>query len=402
MRAGLGRGFEHAGAQALAAHLQQAEARDAAKLDARAVIGEALFQALLDRGVVLALFHVDEIDHDQTGKVAQAQLTGDFIGGFEVGLKRGFFNGALTRRLARVHVDRHQGLGDADDDIAARFQLNGRIEHARQIAFDLIAREQRHGFGIGLHVLGMGRHDHLHEVLGGAVACLALDQNLVDVARIKIADRALDQVAFFIDRRRRDGLQREFADLFPQAEEIFVVALDFRFRPVGTGGADDQPRAFGHFDLGGDFLELLAIRHIGDLAADAAAPTGIGHEYAIAPGERQIGGEGGALVAALFLDHLHQHDLANLDHFLDLVAARARAARGADLVADIVIAHGFDLVVIGGGVVDGAVGFGLILAGAVEIDNLHRANIAREHGIGIVDPCGLRGAGGVGFGGVGI
>jgi hypothetical protein len=72
----------------------------------------------------------------------------------------------------------------------------------------------------------VGRHDHLHEVLGGAEARIALDQNLVDVLRIQIADRPLDQVAFLVDLRGRDGLQRQFADLFPQPLQVFVVALD--------------------------------------------------------------------------------------------------------------------------------------------------------------------------------
>ena len=56
--------------------------------------------------------------------------------------------------------------------------------------------------------------------------------------------------------------------------------------------------------------------------------AGVGHQHRIAAGERQIGGQRRALVAALFLDDLHQQDLAALDDFLDLVLA-ARWARGA-------------------------------------------------------------------------
>src|SRR3546814_20368962 len=58
-----------------------------------------------------------------------------------------------------------------------------------------------------------------------------------------------------------------------------------------------------------------------DLAADAAAARRVRHQHAIAAGQRQIGGQRRALVAALFLDDLHQHDLPALDDFLDLVAA---------------------------------------------------------------------------------
>src|SRR3546814_17818494 len=50
------------------------------------------------------------------------------------------------------------------------------------------------------------------------------------------------------------------------------------------------------------------------------------HQHAIAAGERQIGGERGALVAALFLDDLDQHHLAATDAVLNLVAAAQRHA----------------------------------------------------------------------------
>ena len=79
-------------------------------------------------------------------------------------------------------------------------------------------------------------------------------------------------------------------------------------------------------------ISLSRLRSIraGDLAADAAAARGVGHQHRIAAGEREIGGERRALGAALLLDDLHQHHLPALDHLLNLVlpphaAACARA-----------------------------------------------------------------------------
>ncbi len=72
-----------------------------------------------------------------------------------------------------------------------------------------------------------------------------------------------------------------------------------------------------------------------DLARDAAATAGVRHQHAIAAGEREIGRQRRAFVAALFLHHLHQHDLAAADDFLDLVAARQDAA--AALVERVVV-----------------------------------------------------------------
>jgi hypothetical protein len=60
-----------------------------------------LLELLLDRAVVAVLLHVDEVDDDQAGKVAQAQLAGDFLGRLEVGLS------AVSSMLcSRVERDR--------------------------------------------------------------------------------------------------------------------------------------------------------------------------------------------------------------------------------------------------------------------------------------------------------
>ena len=122
VRAGHRRDFQHAGADALARHLQQAERRDAADLDAGAVVLEAVLQLLLDRAVVALLLHVDEVDDDQAGEVAQAQLAGDLLGGFEVGLERRVLDVVLAGRAAGVDVDGDQRLGLVDDDVAAGLQ----------------------------------------------------------------------------------------------------------------------------------------------------------------------------------------------------------------------------------------------------------------------------------------
>ncbi len=70
--ADVGGALEHAGAAALAADLHQAEGGDLARLRPGAVVIEAILQLLLDLAAVLRLFHVDEVDDDQAGEVAQS------------------------------------------------------------------------------------------------------------------------------------------------------------------------------------------------------------------------------------------------------------------------------------------------------------------------------------------
>ena len=140
---GIDEDFEHAGADALARHLQQAEGRDAADLDAGAVVLQALLQLLLDGAVVALLLHVDEVDDDEAGEVAQAQLPGDLLGGFEVGLERRVLDVVLAGRAARVDVDRDQRLGRVDDEVAAGLQRHVVREHRVELRLDAVLGEER-------------------------------------------------------------------------------------------------------------------------------------------------------------------------------------------------------------------------------------------------------------------
>ena len=152
--------------------------RDAADLDARAVLPQAIREFSLDRTVVALLVHVDEVDDDQAREVAQAQLPRDFLGRLHIGLERGVLDVMLAGRATGVDVDRDQRLGLVDHDVAAGAQLHGRREHRIELALDPVAGEDRLAVLVGLHVFGMARHEHAHEVLGISVALIALDQDL--------------------------------------------------------------------------------------------------------------------------------------------------------------------------------------------------------------------------------
>ena len=231
--------FEHAGADALPGHFEQPERRDAAHLDAGAVVLQALVQLLLDGAVVPLLVHVDEVDHDQAREIAQAQLARHFLGGLEVGLERRVLDVVLAGRAARVHVDRDQGLGRVDHQVAARAQGHVVREHGVELCLDPVLGEERRRFAIGLHQLRMARHEHAHEVLGFAIAVLARDQDVVDVLVVEVADGALDQRALLIDEGGRRRVQRQLAHALPHAHQVFEVPLDLglgaRRRPPCAG-----------------------------------------------------------------------------------------------------------------------------------------------------------------------
>ena len=372
MRAGDEAGLGQAGAQPLARHLQQAEMADLAHLDARPVVLQRLLQAALDHGVVLLRLHVDEVDDDQPGQVAQAQLAGHLVGGLQIGAQRGLLDTALAGRAAGVDVHRHQRLGLINDQVAAGFQLHRRRHHCVELGIDLIPREQRLAVRVApqLHLLGVARHQHAHEVVRRAPAILAVHLDLVHVARIDVADRPLDQRGFLIDQSRRHRLHRMLANVVPQPHQVFAVPGDLRLRPLRAGGAHDQAHPLGNAKLGGDLLQAAAVGGGGDLAGNAAAARRVRHQHAEPAGERDIGGQRRALGAALFLDHLDQQDLPALDDLLDLVVAQE--ARRDPLLA---------LVVAGIR--------GLLLLAAILVA-LERLPLSAVDGLGLIGPAFVR------------
>ncbi len=254
MVAGLCRCLNHAGAQALAGHFQQAKAGNAAHLNARTIGLQPIFKALFNSRIIAPLFHVDVIDYDQTSQITQAQLAGNLIRGLQIGLQRGIFDRVFLGRTTRVHINRHQSFGYANHDITTGFQLNRRIEHRAKIGFHLIAGEKRQRFIVQFHVLRVRRHDHFHKVFGDPVANLTFNKHFVDVFVVQVTDRTLDQVAFFINLRRRCGFQSQIADLFPHPLQVFIITLYFGLGALRTRCTNYQTSAIWHFNLIGDFF----------------------------------------------------------------------------------------------------------------------------------------------------
>ena len=155
--------------------------------------------------VVRLLLHVDEVDHDEAGEIAQTHLARGFVGGFEVGLERGLLDIAFARGAAGVHVDGDERFGLVDDDIAAALQRHDRRDRCVELPLDAVLGEDRRRLLPQMHALGVARHQHADEVFGFPVGVVAVDVNFVDVFVVEIADRALHQRAFLVDEAGADA-----------------------------------------------------------------------------------------------------------------------------------------------------------------------------------------------------
>ena len=359
MRAEGGDRFIEADAKSLTRHLEKAEMTDRTDLDARAVVAHGVLHPAFDGLLVPVLLHVDEIDNDKPGQVAKSKLAGQFVGGFQIGLQRGFLDIPLARGAPGIDVDGDERLGLVDHQIATRLQGHLRAMDGVHLLLDLVALEDRQRVVIFLHTLHMAGNQHFHLRAGFLVGLFALDENLIDLACVEIADRSLDQIAFLMDQAWCLRFQRLCADLVPELRQIGVVARNFRLGALGPGGANNHGGAVLNVEPADNGFQPFAVGGVGDLAADPAAAGRVWHKNAIAAGKRKVGRQRGALVAALFLDDLHKHDLLSRNHFLNLVFADL-ALRPDVLFVGVLAANGFrgvDAVLIAIlGIVAGALG----------------------------------------------
>ena len=97
--------------------------RDPTDLDPGPIVLQRVLDPPFHGAVVAALVHVDEVDHDEAGEVAQAQLARDLVGRLQVGAQRGILDVVLAGGAAGVHVDGDEGLRLVDDEGAARLHV---------------------------------------------------------------------------------------------------------------------------------------------------------------------------------------------------------------------------------------------------------------------------------------
>ena len=315
--------FAQSGLQALTAHFQQAEFADGAELHAGTVLAQGVAQAVFHVTAVFALVHVDEVDHDQTAQIAQAHLAGHFVSGFQVGAGGGFFDVAAFDGAGRVHVHRHQSFGVVDHDGAARRQLHGAGISRFDLVFDLEAAEQRRVVAVALHTRRELGHDVAHELLSLVVDVVGVDQDVADVVVEVVTNRANDQRRFLVNQESAFALGGT-VNGGPQLEQVVQVPLQLGRGAANACCAGDDGHALGVFQLVHRFFELGPVVAL-DAAADTATTGVVGHEHHVTARQADEGGQGCALVAALFFFDLHQEGLAFFDDVLDACLADGHA-----------------------------------------------------------------------------
>ncbi len=295
-----GAGVVDGGAEAfvepLSGHFHEAERGDGEDLGFGFVAAEPILHDFVDGLLIAAVFHVDEVDDDETAHVAEAELAGDFLGGFEVGLEDGFFEviGALI--TAGVDVDGEEGLGFVDDDVAAAFEPDLAEEGVIDLFLDAEVVED--GF-CGAETVdaffgaAADLADELAHAFGGF---LVVADDLIDLFGEEVADRAFDEIGFVEGAGWGVAIGGAFGDLVPLFDEHGEVADEVAGAFALTDRAHDDAHAFGDIEFAEDFPETLAFLGVVDFPADAEHVVER-HEDEEAAGETDVGGDARALVA---------------------------------------------------------------------------------------------------------
>src|SRR3954452_18739068 len=100
-------------------------------------------------------------------------------------------------------------------------------------------------------------------------AVLAIHLDLINVTRVYVADRPLDQAGFLIDQGRRNRLQRVLTDVVPQPQQVFAIALDLWLWTVGASSPHDQAHAARNVEFRHHLLQAAPVGGRSDFAGNA-------------------------------------------------------------------------------------------------------------------------------------
>ena len=252
-------GLAERGAQPLAGHLEKPEAGDAAQLDPCPVHIQRIAHAVLDGPLVACGHHVDEVDDDESADVPQAQLPGNFVGGFEVGLQGGLLDIPTFGSAGRVDVDRHHGFGRVDHDGAARGEPDLPLEGGFDLAFYLVTIEHRDRVFVATNPVLVLGHDVGDEVERVLVSIFRVDQHLVDVVAQVVADSPDDDVALLQEQGRGLLLLAGLGNGVPELQQVVQVPLQFLCAAADARSPDNHAHTVGNLQSAHGIAQLTAL-----------------------------------------------------------------------------------------------------------------------------------------------
>ncbi len=279
--------------------------------------------------------HVDEIENDDAAEVAQAQLTRDGRGGFQIGLDDGFFKIAMTGEGTGVDVDGGHGLGLVDHQMPARLEFDLAFQRAVQLVFHAVQVEDRRLAAVSLDFRRRLRHEDAGELLHPARFIGVVDAHPFHRSAEQVAQDAHRQRQVAMHQLPRPGLLHLLGHRAPQSRQEQQVLLQrLGIGAFRRGARDHAPlrRQFRHQGFQ-NALEPGPLGLVLDLGGDADMLLER-HQHQVARRDRQQGGQARALAAERVLEDLHQDFLAFVQQALHR-RQRRRVGLGVEHVGDV-------------------------------------------------------------------
>ena len=250
--------------------------------------------------------HVNKINDDDAAQIAQPQLAGDGVAGFQIGFEDGFVKIACAHKSACVHINRGHRLGGFNNQIAAKIQINTRLQRAVNLGFHAKRFKQRalalktlQFFHRALHIL-LGKMAHPRKVLP------RIHQNLMRVVVKHIAQHALRQRQIFIQQRLGRQHFCLMLNIAPHLSQIINIGLQFGIAGVFCAGADDVAVASGFRQQRVEPLaQGVAVKFVVDALRNADVFV-LRQMHQKPPRQRNLRGKPRPFAVNRVFNHLHQ------------------------------------------------------------------------------------------------
>src|SRR5262249_55768018 len=214
----------------------------------RAVASEFLLQGLHHFLPVLALFHIDEIEHDDAAQIAQSDLSNDLFRCFEVGLHNGVFQAiGFAHEFSGVDVNRDQRFGLINDDVAARFQPYTWFDGFVDLSLNAVMFQDRGLFRIELDAIDQLRCEAIDEIYDAFVFEFVINTDGAEIRRELVTQYSLHQIEIAMNNGRGFCAVGTAANVSPGAQKIQHIFAQFVGRTSTGRSADDEPARSARF-----------------------------------------------------------------------------------------------------------------------------------------------------------
>ena len=166
-------------------------------------MGELLLNGHQHLLAILALLHIDEVDHDDSAQVSKSDLSHDLFCGFEVcSSNRVFELVGLADKLSGVDVDRYEGLGLIDDDVASGLEPDSRADRFIDFGLHSIFFEDGLASDVKLDAFDQPRLHSIDELYDPRVLDFVIDSDRAELFGELIAQYALYKIQVAMDECR--------------------------------------------------------------------------------------------------------------------------------------------------------------------------------------------------------